>query len=81
MAEGTGSDREVELRTKRAVLAHVRHELRTPIGAIIGCAELLVDDATLEHTIGCSRICSGSSTPAASSTGWSPTSWTHTTAI
>ncbi len=34
-----------DARTKRAYLAHMRHELRTPINAIIGYSELLLEDA------------------------------------
>jgi adenylate cyclase len=32
-------------RLRQAVLAHVRHELRTPINAIIGYSEMLLEDA------------------------------------
>jgi len=32
-------------RVKRAVLGHVRHELRTPINAILGYSEMLLEDA------------------------------------
>ncbi|CAN5713345.1 adenylate/guanylate cyclase domain-containing protein [soil metagenome] len=31
-------------RVRRAALAHVRHELKTPIGAIIGYSEMLLED-------------------------------------
>lgn len=34
-----------ELRAKKAFLAHMRHELRTPINGIIGYSELLIEDA------------------------------------
>ena len=34
-----------DARAKRAYLAHMRHELRTPINAIIGYSELLLEDA------------------------------------
>ncbi|MDQ3605396.1 MAG: hybrid sensor histidine kinase/response regulator, partial [Gemmatimonadota bacterium] len=30
---------------QRALLAHLRHELRTPINAIIGYSEMLIEDA------------------------------------
>ena len=33
-------------RVKRAALAHVRHELRTPINAILGYSEMLIEDET-----------------------------------
>jgi signal transduction histidine kinase len=33
------------IRAKRALLAHVRHELRTPINAILGYSEMLIEDA------------------------------------
>jgi CheY-like chemotaxis protein len=32
-------------RVRRAALAHVRHELKTPVGAIIGYSEMLLEDA------------------------------------
>ncbi|TFG65437.1 MAG: hypothetical protein E4H28_04190, partial [Gemmatimonadales bacterium] len=32
-------------RVKRAALGHVRHELRTPINAILGYSEMLLEDA------------------------------------
>jgi len=31
-------------RSKRAILAHIRHELRTPINAVIGYSEMLLED-------------------------------------
>ena len=37
-----------DARAKRAYLAHMRHELRTPINAIIGYSELLLEDAVDE---------------------------------
>lgn len=42
---GGESPEMVRHRTKRAFLAHMRHELRTPINAIMGYSELLLDDA------------------------------------
>jgi len=39
------SDETAAARAQRAVLAHARHELRSPIGAIIGYAELLTEEA------------------------------------
>ena len=35
----------MDARAKRAYLAHMRHELRTPINAIIGYSELLLEDS------------------------------------
>jgi signal transduction histidine kinase len=32
-------------RVRKAALAHVRHELKTPVGAIIGYSEMLLEDA------------------------------------
>ena len=32
-------------RTRRAFLAHMRHQLRTPINAMIGYSEMLLEDA------------------------------------
>jgi signal transduction histidine kinase len=41
-----GHDRTHEARrTQRAFLAHLRHELRTPINAIVGYSEMLLGDA------------------------------------
>ncbi|NOY82523.1 MAG: response regulator [Kiritimatiellaeota bacterium] len=37
-----------ELDAKRAVIAHIRHELRTPINGIIGYSEMLLEDAAAE---------------------------------
>lgn len=34
------------IRLKRAVLGHMRHELRTPINGIVGYADLLLEDVT-----------------------------------
>ena len=42
---GGESPEMVRHRTKRAFLAYMRHELRTPINAIMGYSELLLDDA------------------------------------
>ncbi|MBI2908944.1 MAG: sigma 54-interacting transcriptional regulator [Chloroflexi bacterium] len=39
-------------RAKRAFLAHMRHELRTPINAIIGYSELLLEDVEGEECRG-----------------------------
>ncbi len=36
------------LDAKRAVVAHIRHELRTPINGIIGYSEMLLEDAAAE---------------------------------
>src|SRR5512135_1241752 len=35
--------------TQRAFLANLRHELRTPINAIIGYSEMLMEDAADQH--------------------------------
>ncbi|HEV7905080.1 MAG TPA: histidine kinase dimerization/phospho-acceptor domain-containing protein, partial [Pyrinomonadaceae bacterium] len=32
-------------RTRAALLAHIRHELSSPINAIIGYSEMLIEDA------------------------------------
>ncbi|MGH8060283.1 MAG: response regulator, partial [Candidatus Entotheonellia bacterium] len=41
-----GRDQALEARrTRRAFLAHTRHELRTPINAMIGYSEMLLEDA------------------------------------
>ncbi len=44
-----GQDSEA-VRTKRAILANMRHELRTPINAILGYSEILLEDA---EELGC----------------------------
>jgi CheY-like chemotaxis protein len=35
-----------DLRAKTALLAHMRHELRTPVNAILGYSEMLLEDAS-----------------------------------
>jgi adenylate cyclase len=42
---GTDPTQPTDDRTRRALLGHLRHELRTPINAIIGYSELLLEDA------------------------------------
>jgi sigma-B regulation protein RsbU (phosphoserine phosphatase) len=39
-----------ENETQRTLLAHLRHELRTPINAIIGYSEMLLEDLEAEET-------------------------------
>jgi sigma-B regulation protein RsbU (phosphoserine phosphatase) len=39
-----------ENETQRTLLAHLRHELRTPINAIIGYSEMLLEDLEVEET-------------------------------
>src|SRR5262249_39106604 len=41
----TRSDARGPPRDQRAFLAHMRHELRTPINAILGYSEMLLEDA------------------------------------
>ena len=43
--KGTGDQAIEASRAQRAFLAHMRHELRTPMNAIIGYSEMLLDDA------------------------------------
>ena len=38
-------------RVKRASLAYLRHELRTPVNAVIGYSEMLIEDATAPERI------------------------------
>jgi len=42
---------QMDVLAERAILAHVRHEIRTPINAIIGYGEMLVEDATVPQSI------------------------------
>jgi len=43
-AAGSESDENLINRTKQALLAHTRHELRTPVNAIIGYSEMLLEE-------------------------------------
>jgi serine phosphatase RsbU (regulator of sigma subunit) len=48
LSEGQGSSKDSPEtgRIRKALFAHLRHELRTPINAIIGYVEMLLEDAT-----------------------------------
>jgi CheY-like chemotaxis protein len=64
VTSGSGEDGEASTpdpeRVRRATLAHVRHELRTPINGIIGYSEMLLEDLEEEaYTGDLERILTG----------------------
>ena len=54
-AAGPSSDVDPD-RARRALLAHMRHELRTPVNAIIGYSEMLLEDAPAAAAADLERI-------------------------